>query len=245
MRSIDFVTIVTATLNERGNVLELVERVQKATKDVPHELIIVDDNSVDGTIDLLKKLECTDCGLRVIINEKREGLLKSNLRGLREATGDVMIVLDSDLQHPPEKIPNILEEIENGSSGVIMSRFIEESLVFRRNPLRSYATSAAIALCHTLLPPTRRYKDPISGYFGFNREVKIPYDKILELFDGRIAYKTLIPILAGNADKKFTELPFHFVKRNWGQSKIVTENFFSRYLSELNSYRAILREKAY
>jgi dolichol-phosphate mannosyltransferase len=245
MRSINFVTIVTATLNEKGNVLELVERVQKATKDVPHELIIVDDNSIDGTIDLLKRLECTDCGLRVIINDKREGLLKSNLRGLREASGDVMIVLDSDLQHPPEKIPSILEEIENGSSGVIMSRFIEESLVFRRNPLRSYATSAAIALCHTLLPPTRRYKDPISGYFGFNREVKIPYDKILELFDGRIAYKTLIPILAGNADKKFTELPFHFGKRNWGQSKIITENFFSRYLSELNSYRAILREKAY
>ena len=245
MRSINFVTIVTATLNEKGNVLELVERVQKATKDVPHELIIVDDNSIDGTIDLLKRLECTDCGLRVIINDKREGLLKSNLRGLREAAGDVMIVLDSDLQHPPEKIPSILEEIENGSSGVIMSRFIEESLVFRRNPLRSYATSAAIALCHTLLPPTRRYKDPISGYFGFNREVKIPYDKILELFDGRIAYKTLIPILAGNADKKFTELPFHFGKRNWGQSKIITENFFSRYLSELNSYRAILREKAY
>ena len=126
-----------------------------------------------------------------------------------------------------------------------MSRFIEESLVFRRNPLRSYATSAAIALCHTLLPPTRRYKDPISGYFGFNREVKIPYDKILELFDGRIAYKTLIPILAGNADKKFTELPFHFERRSWGQSKIITENFFSRYLSELNSYRAIFREKAY
>ena len=245
MRSINFVTIVTATLNEKGNVLELVERVQKATKDVPHELIIVDDNSIDGTIDLLKRLECTDCGLRVIINDKREGLLKSNLRGLREASGDVMIVLDSDLQHPPEKIPSILEEIENGSPGVIMSRFTEESLVFRRNPLRSYATSAAIALCHTLLPPTRRYKDPISGYFGFNREVKIPYDKILELFDGRIAYKTLIPILAGNADKKFTELPFHFGKRNWGQSKIITENFFSRYLSELNSYRAILREKAY
>ena len=143
---------------------------------------------MDGTIDLLEKLECTDCGLRVIVNDKREGLLKSNLRGLREAEGDVMIVLDSDLQHPPEKIPSILEEIENGSSGVIMSRFIEESLVFRRNPLRSYATSAAIALCHMLLPPTRRYKDPISGYFGFNREVKIPYDKILELFDGRIAY---------------------------------------------------------
>ena len=245
MRSINFVTIVTATLNEKGNVLELVERVQKATKDVPHELIIVDDNSMDGTIDLLKKLECTDCGLRVIINEKREGLLKSNLRGLREAAGDVMIVLDSDLQHPPEKIPYIVKEIENGSPGVIMSRFTEESLVFRRNPLRSYATSAAIALCHTLLPPTRRYKDPISGYFGFNREVKIPYDKILELFDGRIAYKTLIPILTGNDDKKFTELPFHFGKRNWGQSKIITENFFSRYLSELNSYRAILREKAY
>lgn len=240
-----FVSIVSATLNEKGNILNLIDRIQTSTKDIPHELIIVDDNSSDGTIDELERMEATDCGLTVIVNDKREGLLKSNLRGLRHASGNIMIVMDSDLQHPPEKIPYIVKEIENGSSGVIMSRFIEESLVVRRNPIRSYATSAAIALCHTLLPPTRKYKDPISGYFGFNREVKIPYDKILELFDGRIAYKTLIPILAGNADKKFTELPFHFERRSWGQSKIITENFFSRYLSELNSYRAILREKAY
>jgi dolichol-phosphate mannosyltransferase len=244
MKSTNFVSIVSATLNEKGNVLELVDRIQKATKDVPHELIIVDDNSSDGTIDLLEKVEATDCGLSVIVNDRREGLLKSNLRGLRYASGDVMVVLDSDLQHPPESIPSMVKEIEDGYAGVIMSRFVEESAVSQRNPLRSYATSAAIALCHTLLPPTRKYKDPISGYFAFDRSVTVPYEKIFEIFDGRIAYKTLIPILAGNADKKFVELPFYFGKRNWGESKIVTENFLSRYLSELNLYRTILRENA-
>ncbi len=245
MKSTKYVSIVTATLNEKGNILELVDRVQRATKSIPHELIVVDDNSSDGTIEELEKLEAVDdSGLEVIVNERREGLLKSNLRGLRHATGDMMVVLDSDLQHPPEKIPYIVREIENGYSGVIMSRFVEESAINHRNPMRAYATSAAIALCHTMIPPTRIYKDPISGYFAFDRSVKIPYEKILEIFDGRIAYKTLIPILAGNPDRQFVELPFLFGRRNWGESKIVTENFLSRYISELGLYRSILREKA-
>lgn len=244
MKPTSFVSIVSATLNERGNVAEFVERIQRSTEGIPHELIIVDDNSTDGTVELLEKMESMDCGLDLIVNYEREGLLRSNLRGLRRASGDVLIVLDSDLQHPPEKIPFIVKEIERGYSGAIMSRFIEETAVSDRNPLRTYATSAAIALCHTLIPPSRRYRDPISGYFAFDRTIEIPYEKILEIFDGRIAYKTLIPILAGNADREFVELPFFFGRRNWGESKIVTENFLTRYIVELSRYRTILRERA-
>ncbi len=243
MRSGKFVSVVSATLNGKGNVLDLIDRINTTTKDIPHELIIVDDNSSDGTIAELERMEPTGCGLTVIVNEKRAGLPKSNLRELRYASGDLMPVVDSNLQHPPEKIPHIVREIENGSSGVITSRFVEERLVFKRNPLRSYATSAAITLCHTLLPPRRKYRDPISGYFAFDIGVKVSYDKIFELFEGRIAYKTLIPILTGNADKRFTEVPFYFWRRYWGESKIITENFLSRYISELNSYRVISRER--
>ncbi len=173
MKSESFVSVVSATLNEKGNVLDLIDTINAATKDFPHELSIVNDNS----------------------------------------------------------------------SGEIMSRFVEGRLVIKRNPLRSYARLAAIALCQTLLTPTRKYRDPISGYFAFDRGVNAPYDKIFELFEGRIAYKTLIPILTGNADKKSTEVPFYFWRRYWGESKIITENFLSRYISELNSYRVIFRER--
>ena len=141
-------SIITATLNEWGNVSQFVDRVEKAVGKGPHEIIVVDDNSSDGTIELLEKISLSNPNVRIIVNSQREGLLRSNLRGLKESRGGIKIVMDADLQHPPEIIGNIVRRLEGGEDFAVMSRFVNGSQIYNRNPYREYATSLAISLCH-------------------------------------------------------------------------------------------------
>ncbi len=236
-------SIITATLNEWGNVSQFVDRVEKAVGKRSHEIIVVDDNSSDGTIELLEKISLSNPNVRIIVNSQREGLLRSNLRGLKESRGGIKIVMDADLQHPPEIIGNIVRRLEGGEDFAVMSRFVNGSQIYNRNPYREYATSLAISLCHWIIPQTRKFKDPISGFFAINSNIEIPYEKLYGLFGNQRGYKILVPIIANNVKKKIVELPYYFGNRYWGLSKIGTENLLiPRYLTELSQYHSLFKE---
>ncbi|MCL6002168.1 MAG: glycosyltransferase [Thermoplasmatales archaeon] len=239
-------SIVTATLNERGNVLQFVKRVHAAMGKATYEILVVDDNSNDGTTDLLEEISVSDPSVRTIINSRRTGLLESNLRGLKESRGEIKIIIDADLQHPPEMIPRIVSRIKDGTDAVVMSRFVEGSSTDKRNAYRASATSLAIALCHLIVPQTRNFKDPISGFFAIGKEVAIPYERLFTSIRNRRGYKILVPIIANNVNKKFVEVPYYFDARRWGESKIGSENLLiPRFLTELSWYRSLFRETAF
>ena len=237
------VSIITATLNERGNVKQFVERVHKAMGRSKYEIIVVDDNSTDETIEQLESVAREYPYLTVKANPQRVGLLKSNLMGIKESRGEYKIVMDADLQHPPEKIKDAVDMLSGGVDCVVMSRFVDGSRVERREHYRSVATSMAIALCHLLVPQTKDFRDPISGFFAMGRNVEIPYDRLFSCFGGHRGYKVLVPIIANNEGKKFTELPYSFNSRYWGESKIGRENLLiPRYITELRQYRSMFKE---
>ncbi len=239
------VSIVTATLNESGNLGKFIERIGKSMGNIQYEIVVVDDNSSDGTIELLEKVERDNPVVRPNVNRHREGLLVSNLKGLKNSRGSIKIVMDSDLQHPPEKIGEMVTAIGRGWDLVVMSRFVQGSMGDKRNAYRSAATSMAIALCHIIVPQTKRVRDPISGFFGVGNGVKIPYERLFRALGNRRGYKVLIPIIACNTDKKIAELPYFFGGRYWGESKIGKEGFLvPRYLSELGKYRSLFKENA-
>ncbi|MEM0073513.1 MAG: glycosyltransferase [Thermoplasmatales archaeon] len=236
------VSIITATFNERENVPLLLEAIDQAMTDCKHEIIVVDDNSTDGTVSILLNEMNKRNSLKVIVNKKREGLVKSNMIGLREAKGEIKVVMDADLQHPPEEIPMMLNFIE-GNDAVIMSRFLPGSRIEAFDPARQFITTTAIFLCHTMIPETRSFSDPLSGFFALGEKINIPYDPVCELLDGKRAFKTLIPIIIYNTRKKIVEAPFTFRRRNWGRSKLVRDNIpIPRYIMELNAYRELTRE---
>ncbi len=246
MDSSTFVSVVTATLNERGNVAQLVERVHKAIGNSPYEIVVVDDNSNDGTVDILEGIENSYSSLRILSNQKREGLLKSNLKGLKESRGKIKIVMDADLQHPPERIREMIKRLESGVDGVVMSRFVHGSLMNTRTAYRKSATSLAIAFCHLLVPQTRRFNDPISGFFAIGEEVTIPYEKLFNALGNQRGYKILIPIIANNSHRNIVEVPYRFESRHSGVSKIGRENLLiPRYVSELSQYRILFRRTAF
>ncbi|MCL5874399.1 MAG: glycosyltransferase [Candidatus Thermoplasmatota archaeon] len=237
------VSIVTATLNERGNVLEYIDRVRKAQGKIPYEIVVVDDNSTDGTIELLERIEYDEPALRKIVNDRREGLLKSNLKGLKASRGRIKVVMDADLQHPPEVLGNIVKNMERGTDCTVMSRFVNGGTLSKRDAYRTSATSLAIGLCHVFVPQTRSLKDPISGFFAIGDRVNVPYERLFTCFGDRRGYKVLVPIIANNTDKKFAEMPYYFNNRIWGESKIGKENLLiPRYLTELSRYHSLFKE---
>src|ERR1700739_309756 len=116
------ICIMTPCFNEIGNVRELYTRIRAATAQIPEyefEHVIIDNRSTDGTIQALRQLAAEDPTVKVILNARNFGHIRSPFHGLLQAGGDAVIVLASDLQDPPELIPEMIRRWEAGSLMVL------------------------------------------------------------------------------------------------------------------------------
>jgi glycosyltransferase involved in cell wall biosynthesis len=116
------ISIVSGCFNEAGNVEELVARVAKVMESLPqydYEQILIDNASTDGTQDILRKLASANPRLKVILNARNFGHIRSPYHGLMQASGDAAIYLASDLQEPPELIPEMIKKWEEGAKAVV------------------------------------------------------------------------------------------------------------------------------
>ena len=115
--AIQFISIVTPCVNERANVRELHERIQHAMALVPEcsfEHLLIDNASTDGTQDELRRLAADSGSVRVILNQRNFGHVRSPYHALLQARGDAVVVLASDLQDPPELIPEFIKNWREG-----------------------------------------------------------------------------------------------------------------------------------
>ena len=101
------VSVVTTTWNEKENIQELIQRIRSALKGAPHEVIVVDDNSTDGTLEVAKQYA------DIAVGKQREGQTKGLLYGMKLSKFPIIVTIDSDLENPPELIPQIVEKLEN------------------------------------------------------------------------------------------------------------------------------------
>ena len=128
------ISIVSGCFNEAGNVEELVARVTKVMEELPQydcEQIIIDNASTDGTQDILRKLASENPRLKVILNARNFGHIRSPYHGLMQASGDAAIYLASDLQEPPELIPEMIKKWEEGAKAVVgIKESSDESPIF-------------------------------------------------------------------------------------------------------------------
>ena len=235
------VSIVTGTLNESGNIENFINSIESTLSQIKsHEIIVVDDNSNDGTSELLGRIALDNGDLRFIVNSGRLGLLNSNLQGIGMSRGKFIVVMDSDLQHPTHNVIDVVNKLKSGSDIVICSRYTIGGSVGQRHPIRGMISRVAVFLARLLIPGARHSSDPISGYFGFRRGMLLPKSA-----DGAF-FKTLTLLLALNSDKKITEVPYSFGKRTVGESKIVSRWDFSiDYIFELILLRKIAMRHAH
>ena len=115
------ISIVTPCFNEEENVKELYERIKKvmAGFDYNYEHIFIDNASTDRTVELLRGLAAQDKRVKVIVNTRNFGHIRSPYYGLLQAQGNVVIILASDLQDPPERISDFIRKWEEGYKVVI------------------------------------------------------------------------------------------------------------------------------
>ncbi len=215
MASPPTLTVVIPTYNERDNVPRLVERLRSALRGLDYELLFIDDDSPDGTAEVIRGLASSDPRVRLIVRRGERGLASAILRGIGEARGRYVVVMDADLQHPPEVIPAMLEAAERaGADIVVASRYVKGGGVKDWSPLRRLISWGATALARLLVPESRRTTDPMSGFFLIRR------GSVSIKGASPVGYKALLEILYRNPTARVVDVPYTFGQRLSGESKL-------------------------
>jgi len=207
------ISIVIPTYNEKDNITPLVERLSRVFSGKKYEILFVDDNSKDGTVDVAAEL-ANRFPVKVLVRKHEKGLATAVLHGFKYAKGDIIGVMDADLQHPPEINSNLLKAIENGADMVVASRYIPGGGVPNWGLLRRIISKGASSISHVFLPQIRKVKDPMSGFFMFRAEC------IQGIEFKPIGYKILLEMLMMGKFEKVVEVPFIFEDRSSGRSKM-------------------------
>lgn len=230
------VSIVLAVLNEKANLSELADRL-RALPLPPFEVIVVDDGSVDGTREFALTLSASDPRFRTILHDGKQTTLRAQCLAIEGAQGRLVVVMDSDLQHPPELLPEMIGRLEAGASVVVASRYTAGGSPGRRSPMRAFLSRGAEWVAKLLLPEARAVSDPVSGFFGFRAE-------IFRSIDPRHrGYKLLLFVLVMSRGQGVEEVGYRFEPRTEGASKVTQGLGFVRvFLTEVILAQRLRRE---
>ncbi len=207
------ISLIIPAYKEKDNLESLVTGLAGALGAYEYEIVIVDDNSNDGSEELVKTLS-TDYPVRIIVRKDKKGLASAVVDGFGYAKGDTIVVMDADLQHPVGVVPSLLKAIENGADIAIGSRYIAGGGCEGWSLLRRVMSKGAAFISHLFLPSTRKIKDPMSGFFVFKKDV---------VKDAKLnpsGFKILLEILMLGKWDTVVEVPFMFVTRAKGESKL-------------------------
>lgn len=212
------ISIVIPTYNEASNIKKLVEEIFKFYKN--SEVIIVDDNSPDKTWEVAGKLN-KKFNVKVIRRLKERGLGSAVIEGFKHTKTKIIGVMDADLSHPPEKIPELVAALSNADLA-IGSRLVKGGSV-EEWPLHRKLISVIATL---IARPLTKVKDPMSGFFFFNKKI-IKNCKL-----DTQGYKILLEVLVKAKYTKVVEIPYTFKNRKIGSSKLNVTEYF-RYIKSV------------
>lgn len=216
-------SLVIPTYQESKNIGEIVRRLSLLLDAIlPHdyELIVVDDNSPDRTWEVAQSLASDYPQLRVMRREEERGLSTAVIRGWQAARGEVLGVIDADLQHPPETLLKLWSEIQRGADLAVASRHVEGGGVSDWSIIRRFLSRGAQTLGLAILPGVvGRVTDPMSGFFLVRREA------IAEKVMNPLGYKILIEVLGRGNIRWIGEVGYVFQERLEGESKVTWRQY--------------------
>lgn len=207
-------TIVVPSYNEEKNIEPLVERVEKCLLGIDFEILYVDD-STDNTPDIIAQIAEKDSHVKLFHRETEKGLATAVLKGFEIAEGDILAVMDADLQHPPEILRGMYAAIQSGADFCIPSRFIPDGSDGGLNWYRKFVSGTARYMGKILLPCLRKISDPTGGLFMLKKETLNVEEKL-----NPIGWKILIEVLALADYHRIIEIPYSFCDRVEGESKL-------------------------
>jgi dolichol-phosphate mannosyltransferase len=209
-------SIIVPTFNERENVEPLLERLQAVLKDTAFEVVFVDDDSPDGTAELIRQIARKSPLIRVIQRIGRRGLASAGLEGMLASSAPYLAMLDADLQHDETILPQMLAKIRTGNYDLIIgSRNIEGGGMGEFT--RDRVALSNIGRRISQLISRHHLSDPMSGYFMLTRSF---FNEVMRRTTG-IGFKILLDLVASSPRPvRFAEVPYTFRLRYRGKSKL-------------------------
>ena len=208
------ISVVVPTYNEAANVQMIYDGLAEALSDRSWELVVVDDDSPDGTADAVRALGRQHDNVRCVQRVQERGLCSAVHWGVQAAHGDVVVIMDGDLQHEPALIPKMIEALQAGHDIVSGSRFLEgaaeKGLSERRRRLSDWGNRLTNRFLGTAL------SDPLTGFFATSRRLFLESIPQMQA-DG---FKVFFDLVYHNRNVTIRELPFAFQRRRHGQSKL-------------------------
>ncbi|KAI0071601.1 hypothetical protein K474DRAFT_1668834 [Panus rudis PR-1116 ss-1] len=228
-----YYSVIVPAYKENANLRPLVTRIFNALRRVDSpipaeqvEIIVVDDNSRDGSVETVQKLQQEGYNVRIIVRTTERGLSSAVVRGFQEAMGDNMLCMDADLQHPPEYVPTMLAALSPSHTFVLGTRYGKGVEMDKDWPVHRRIISAG---ARVLALPLTTASDPMTGFFGIRKEAFLKA-RNLNSQGFKIALDLLIK--AHIPADAIAEVPFSFGVRAEGESKL-TGKVMIKYLEQL------------
>ncbi|QEE27732.1 glycosyltransferase family 2 protein [Terriglobus albidus] len=208
--------VILPTYNERANIVEAIRRTQTVLGNMPHEIIVVDDNSPDGTADVVRQLARQDSRIRLIHRIGRRGLSSAVIEGMMASTAPMLAVMDADMQHDESALPRMIEKMHREHLDLVIgTRNAHGGSMgnFARIRVRISQLSAQLSrsVCQC------EVSDPMSGFF-------LVRDDFFRSAAPRLqtgGFKILLDLLASSDRKpRIGEIGYRFRTRMHGQSKL-------------------------
>jgi len=218
------ISIVIPTYNEKDNIENLINKI---LEHVRAEIIVVDDDSPDGTGDIVKRLSKRRKNIRLLRRKGRRGLGSAIIEGFEAARGGIVGVMDADFSHPPSLIETMIKEFKSGADVVLGSRYAKGGHIENWSLTRKLTSKIAVLLAR----PLTGVKDPVTGYFFVRKKI---FDDINIRSGETKSWKVSLEILVRGNYKKLVEVPYTFVDRKRGKSKI-SVNEYKTYLWQIGS----------
>jgi dolichol-phosphate mannosyltransferase len=233
-------SVVVPTFNERDNVTTLFRRLETALAGAAFEVIFVDDNSPDGTWDVVRGLARQDSRVRCIRRIGRRGLSGACIEGILASSAPYAAVIDADLQHDETQLAKMLDLLQSGDWDLVVgSRYIEGGSADSFNKQRAGASALATEVAKRVLRV--RVADPMSGFFMIRRD---RFEQLAPQLSTQ-GFKILLDVVAtARGTLRVKEIPYTFGSRLHGESKLdsmVALDFLGLVLAKLTNDAVSLR----
>lgn len=227
------------TLREAENLRGLLDHVRSVLDPVGivYEILVVDDDSRDGTEEIVTAISQQDPRVRLLVRKGQRGLSGAILHGWKNTNASILGVMDADLQHPPELLAALVASIKGGHDVAIGSRYIAGGRLGDWNPIRKFLSAAAVWVTWPIQKSGMYAKDPMSGFFLVRREC------VEGIRFQPTGFKLLLEVLVRGRIRSIEEIPLSFGIRQRGASKATLKVgvYYGRLLLQLYAYRLGLR----
>jgi dolichol-phosphate mannosyltransferase len=225
------VTVIVPTYKEVESLPHLIDRLAKvrASSDMDLDVLIMDDDSRDGSVELVRARP--EPWVELVVRVADRGLSPAVLEGLRRARGDILVCMDADLSHPPEALPQLIRKLDEGADFVVGSRYAKGGTTSDDWGFLRWINSRIATL---LARPLTSVSDPMAGFFAMRRET---FDRGRDF--NPVGYKIGLELLVKCACERAVEIPIHFEDRRFGSSKLTFKQqlFYIQHLRRLYIFK--------